>query len=41
MSITKTGVLATGLMCLLGVTNGLQEPCYGYGNLFGEPSNYL
>ena len=34
-------VITAGLSCLFGLAEGLPAPCYGYGNLFGEPSNYL
>lgn len=39
--MTKVGTLTTGLSCLFGLAEALTAPCYGYGNLWGEPSNYL
>jgi len=33
--------MVAGLTCLLGGAEGLSSPCYGYGTLFGSPSNYL
>lgn len=30
------------LSCLLlGMADGLQAPCYGYGEIMGEPSKYM
>ena len=40
--IGKLPYIVAGITCLLGVAEGVLEvPCYGYGNVFGTPSNYI
>lgn len=40
--IRKLSCVVAGLLCPLSIAEGaLEVPCYGYGSVFGTPSNYI
>ena len=38
---SSTVLVGSAISLLISSTNALDAPCYGYGNIMGEPSNYI